>query len=194
MIPEERVLPILAIQSKGFIWEDDGCPGSKERIKAACHYIRNKTIPEDAIAVWPQGFNRSNPAYEERGKVSLGKTMAGYASRMQLMENVRHVVKPMSWSTINDIEASIKIAKNLAREPELKCDTVHFYFVSDACHLFRVWLIWSVLHPKGWTASFHKTPKPTLNFFERWILESLKWGKDIILLIYKRIKMIEIAF
>lgn len=159
------VAHVLAIQSYDFITATSG-DGSISRINSACDWMWRGFIPKDAYAVWPQGFQETNPSVQTHpGQESLGQNLANYAGSLPIMHDLKVLCRPMSWTTRRDILASYQLVQEIGYEQAV------FYFVSDPVHLRRVRLTWWMTHPKGWEAIFLSAPAHKMSWKERLIRE-----------------------
>jgi hypothetical protein len=148
-----KVWDAVIVPTYWYIDEDHSLPGARgsiARLDRVCELIREGVIERDATIPFPQAGVRERNGHLE----SLGENIATYAATLPELKiaNIRYT--PQSWGTWADTLASYKLIENNLPPG----GSVHIHFVSDWSHLGRLWIIWQVTKPKGWTASFHLVP------------------------------------
>ena len=145
-----------------------GGVGTRARADYAACLMRDGTITPRVKAVFPSGFSLKSPTQGQGD--SLGqKTAQQFMNYLlpQFVDEVEVYDKPLSWGTLGDIRAAIKVMK------EMGCHRAHFYMVTDPCHMRRVMQVWECLCPEKWTASYHPAAKHVMSPFERLIREPI---------------------
>ena len=144
----------VIVPTYGYIYDDHALPGARGsivRLQRVCELIRKGVIDERAIIPFPQGA-------PNKGAALLGANVAQYAETLHELQSARirtfPNVRDCTWGTWADTIASY----GLINEDLPPGRARHVHFVSDWSQLGRLWLIWQVTKPKGWTASFHLAP------------------------------------
>jgi hypothetical protein len=156
--------------------EDPGSIGSRNRIRAACKLVASGVIERGAYFLFPQGYQRHTPSMKlTPDQVSFGGSVRAYARCQPELSGCVFLHEPLTYGTKQDMRAMYYMIAGYV--PKFEGDFVHFHFVTDRAHLRRVWLVWKLTHPKGWTADFHVADGHVMTCFERYVREpaALVW-------------------
>lgn len=172
---DEPITHIISVQPYGYIDGPDdhrpGAEGSRARLNKGIEIALSLVqVGQKVIFLFPQGYGKDDPARTQGRSVSLGESMARYVDTRMPKEfpGITVHFKPMSWGTMNDLKALVRMMHDLGISPG-----AHIHLVTDPTHLKRVQLIWYRLPYRRRPVTFHAAIAHRMSWKERWVREPL---------------------
>lgn len=164
----DKRIPVLMVQSYGYLYEGKKGEGSKIRIKRAVELVECGIVPRNAIMVWPQAYKPDSWGMFPE-KEPLGVHLAKYCRHLSAFYSMTILDSPRGWNTLQDVKNACELVTEEMESKKMEGIPL-FYFVSDPVHIVRTRMVWEAVRPSGWEARFY-TSAHALTLFDRIVRE-----------------------